>query len=283
MSPRWCRRTCLTVCAALVLLTACGSAEQATDSLQPEPVDDETPEPVELVGLWTVEGAGEDGTLRLDGDRGVALFRDCGLIYGQWDANTDGLFLGEASAWGGGCGQDRPTPAWLHAAAAHRPDGEGHVLLDEAGEPVARLVPGEVPTVPPTVLESVAQPPEVSEETRRGLQQGVPLPDGLAAADSEALVGRWVPLDAPADSEAHAKFDPGGAWSGSDGCNELGGRWRSGTDGALLATGRGSTDIGCENIPVESRLTRAARAGFDGEVLVLIDRQGAVLGRFEPS
>lgn len=67
------------------------------------------------------------------------------------------------------------------------------------------------------------------------------------------------------------------------GCNELGGRWRSGTDGALVATGRGSTDIGCENIPVESRLTRVARAGFDGDVLVLIDTQGAVLGRFEPS
>lgn len=216
MSPRWCR-TWLTVCAALVLLTACGSAEQATDSVRPERVDDETPEPVELVGLWAVEGAGEDGTLRLDGDRGVTLFRDCGVIYGQWDANTDGLFLAEVSAWSGGCGQDRPTPAWLHAAGAHRPDGEGHVLLDEAGEPVARLVPGEVPTVPPTVSESVAQLPKVSEETRRGLQQGVPLPDGLAAADSEALVGRWTPLDAPADSEAHAEFDPGGTWSGSDG------------------------------------------------------------------
>lgn len=282
MFPRWCR-ICSTVCAALVLLTACGSAKQGADSPQPEPVDDETPEPVELVGLWAVEGAGEGGTLRLDGDRGLALFRNCGLIYGQWDANSDGLFLGEASAWGGGCGQERPTPAWLHAAAAHRPDGEGHVLFDEGGEPIARLVPGEVPTVPPTVSESVAQPPEVSEEARRGLQQAVALPDGLAAADSEALLGRWMPVDAPADSDAHAQFNPDDTWSGSDGCNDLGGRWRSGTDGALLATGRGSTQIGCENIPVESRLTRAVRAAFDGDVLVLIDRQGAVIGRFEPS
>lgn len=279
MSSRWCRM-CLTVCAALALLAACGTPRQAADS--PKPVDDETPEPVELVGFWAVEGAGEDGTLRLDDDRRVALFRDCGLIYGQWDANTDGLFLGEASAWGGGCGQDRPTPAWLHAAAAHRPDGDGHMLLDEGGEPVARLVPGEVPTVPPTVSESVAQPPEASEEARRTLQQAVALPDGLAAADSEALLGRWMPLDAPGGSEAHVQFNPDDTWSGSDGCNDLGGRWRSGTDGAFLATGRGSEQIGCENIPVESRLTRTIRAGFDGDVLVLIDHQGVVLGRFEP-
>jgi hypothetical protein len=93
--------------------------------------------------------------------------------------------------------------------------------------------------------------------------------------------GRWAPTDAPTGYASHATFGGDAQWSGSDGCNGLRGHWRSGSDGALLAVGSGSNDIGCENIPVDQRLVRAARAGFDGDVLVLVDRQGAEVGRFD--
>jgi hypothetical protein len=235
---------------------------------------------VALVGLWEVLDAGEEpGTILKLGTGQLALLRPCGPIWGAWNADAAGLFVAGASAWHGPCGDD-PRPAWLTAVAAHRPEEEGHVLLDAAGGVVARLVPGDEPTLPDTVAQSEAAPPEVTDDTRRRLGPSAPLPAGLVAVDAGSVVGRWVPSDAPAGSEAHAELQADGEWSGSDGCNGLGGRWRTGTGGALLAVGGGHNLAGCGNIPVQDRLERTARAGFDGDVLVLLDRQGDEVGRF---
>jgi heat shock protein HslJ len=223
--------------------------------------------------------------LRLDASseahRGLALFRACGASWGAWNADHDGAFLADGGAWSGEC-RDRPWADWLDAAAKHRPDGDGHVLLDSDGVVVARLVPGEQPTLPPTIAQSEAAPPEITDDTRAALAPATALPSPLAPADAGALLGWWIPTDAPPGSTAHVTFTEDDRWSGSDGCNGEGGRWRAGDEGVLLvAAGGDRTEIGCENIPVDSRMARAARAGLDGDVLVLVDRRGGELGRFD--
>lgn len=271
---------------SVVLATACGPPGEVAGGPTQGSESPAPAEPVDLIGLWEVLDAGEEpgAVLRLD-VRSLRLFRECGAIHGDWNANHDGLFVAGSAGWSGQCAPqgDDPRPAWLLAAATFGAQADGHVLLDEAGQVVARLVPGEEPTVPSTMAQSLATPPVVTDEARRALAPAAPLPASVEPAEHQQLLGRWVPSDAPPGSESHARFHSDGTWSGSDGCNGLGGRWRAGAQAALLATGMASTDIGCENIPVEARLTAAARAGFDGTTLVLFDRQGEELGRFEPS
>jgi hypothetical protein len=57
------------------------------------------------------------------------------------------------------------------------------------------------------------------------------------------------------------------------------GRWTAGSDGRVLATSGVSTLIGCHNVEVAQWWSTAARAGFDGSALVLIDRNGNELAR----
>ena len=200
--------------------------------------------PVSLIGLWTVQAAGEDpGTmLRLGppNGEGFGLFRSCGVISGSWAADASGLFAAGAYGSSGECAGANTTP----------------------------------------VAESEAQPPVVTEEVRRSMAPSAPLPPDLDAPDPAALLGRWVPLGHARPGEVHVEFAAEGAWTGSDRCNGLGGRWRLGAGGAVLATGGPTTLIGCQNIPVQERLVDAARAGMDGDVRVLLDRRERVLGRF---
>ena len=70
------------------------------------------------------------------------------------------------------------------------------------------------------------------------------------------------------------ELDAEGSWTSSDGCNGSMGRWTAGDDGRVLATSGASTLIGCHNVPVDQRWVTAARAGFDGAALVLLDREG---------
>ena len=58
------------------------------------------------------------------------------------------------------------------------------------------------------------------------------------------------------------------------------GRWVSGPLGMLLATRGPMTLMGCEGMAgVPGWLASTARAGFDGETLVLFDVDGRELGR----
>lgn len=241
-------------------------------------------DPIELLGIWEVHDAGEeDGTiLRLDGVEAV-LFRSCGQISGPWRGHDTGLFVQSPNGWSGRCGDADPTPDWLAVAAAFRLDGDERLLLDSAGAIVARLVPGTLDPLPANVWEGYAALPARDDEARRLLGPAQPLPDGLVPADAASLVGRWVPtraLEPDEPIEAYAELLADGTWRGSDGCNGVGGRWRSGRAGAFIATAGMQTRIGCDHVDVATMLTTAARAGIEDGAPVLLDRLGAVTGRF---
>lgn len=244
-------------------------------------------DPVALIGLWSVTRAdGEEpgAVLRIASDD-LSLWRDCGTLMGDWRADTGGLFVADLYGSTGCPAADPLTPAWLRDAAAYQILGEDRVLLDSHGEPVARLSPGGTPKPNPNLAPSEAEPPAVTEEARRALARAAALPVGLAAPDPGALVGRWVPEGGGGGrgpKPAFLKFMADGDWTGSDGCNGLGGRWVAGADGSLLATSGVSTLIGCDNVPIGGWLGRTRRVGLDGAALVLVDADAKEIGRLRP-
>lgn len=243
-------------------------------------------DPVALIGLWSVAGANgeeKEAVLRIAPD-GISLWRECGTLTGSWRADTAGLFVADVYGSTGCPSSDPATPGWLRDAAAYQTVGEERVLLDGRGEPVARLLPGGKPEPNPNLDPSEAEPPVVTEEARRFLARAAALPAGLNAPDRGALVGRWAPEGSTGGGAkpAYVELRADGDWTGSDGCNGVGGRWVAGADGSLLATSGVSTLIACDNAPVGGWLTEARRAGLDGETLVLIDVAGKEVGRLRP-
>jgi hypothetical protein len=265
-----------------LLLAACAAPMGSTDepsvptpTFVPSPAD-----PLALIGSWTITEAGEQqgAILRLAaGD--LTLFRACGLM-GHWRATTDGLFV--AHIFGADCGSDAiDTPAWLRRASGFRQDGKTQLLLDDKGQTVARLLPGARPSPGPHLASEMATPPVADDEARRILAPAASVPANLRPAVRSDLIGRWVPADGGRwnAEQPFAEFATDGEWRGSDGCNGGSGRWTSGRAGALLATAGISTLIGCHGVPVPSWLGQTHRAGFDGDVLVLLDQTGKELGR----
>ncbi|MGW6267022.1 META domain-containing protein [Cellulosimicrobium funkei] len=107
-----------------------------------------------------------------------------------------------------------------------------------------------------------------------------PLPDGTAPATAGDLVGRWQP-GTDYVTDPHVVLAEDGSWTGTDGCNVADGTWRVGAEGRLVVTSGGHTEIGCEGEPVPYLLALSSRAGLDGDVLVLVDHDGAELARLE--
>ena len=156
------------------------------------------------------------------------------------------------------------------------------MLVDRAGRTLARLVPGGRPKVDADTAKSEGEPPVVTDELRRLLGPAAPLPAGLRPASAAELAGRWVPAEGPgsrAPTRPYAELKADGSWSGSDGCNGQGGRWVAGAAGAFLAVAGAQTLIGCEGANMAGWLSDAARAGFAGEQLVLLDRSGKEIAR----
>jgi hypothetical protein len=254
----------------------------ATPSVEPP----RTPggDPWRLIGSWLVTADGEEpgAVLRISGDD-VSLWRRCGQLEGGWRADRSGLFVADLYSGSGRCHPEVPyAPAWLRAAAAFEPRGSGQRLLDAGGTVVARLEPGGRPTAGPDLLASLADPPTVTADDRRAFPDPAPVPAGLLPADRASLVGRWLPQ--PADDvqrpeQPMLQLRADGTWTSSDGCNGSGGRWTAGDGGRVLATVGGSTLVGCRNVDVAGNLYGAARAAFDGTVLVLVDANGAEAGR----
>lgn len=251
--------------------------------------DGSPPDPVALIGNWTVTAAGEGGgVLRLaPSDQGDLLWFDrCGVSMGTWRADAGGLFLadlpGHSPSDRPGCPSDPPRgPDWLTRATAFRVAGDTPILLDDQGRQVARMAAGAKPTPGPHLLPALAEPPVVTPEVRRALAPAAALPAGLTPASRAALLGRWVPAGSgrPGPAPAYVELRDDGGWRGSDGCNGQGGRWVAGAQGALLATAGPSTLIGCANVPVASWLSAASRAGLEDDVLVLVDARGTETGR----
>ncbi|MEV0328335.1 META domain-containing protein [Micromonospora echinospora] len=274
------------------LLAGCGGQAGAgaedPGSLRDGPEAARPLAPEELIGSWTLVDVDEPGAgtiLHLAHPDLHVLGSRCGTLSGSWRADSDGVFLAEvnsASAVEGVPGCERAsqdTPDWLRRVTAYRFDDGGRpVLLDDLAQPVARLVPGASPTPGPEMAASVLEPPVVTDEVRRALAPAVALPATLTPADQHRLVGRWAPVSG--HRNAYLRFTADGDWAGSDGCNDAGGRWISGAGGTLLATTGATTLVGCDaSVPVGSWLWVARRAGFDGEVLVLLDAEGKETGR----
>ncbi|MBQ0901624.1 hypothetical protein [Micromonospora sp. U21] len=252
-------------------------------------------DPVALIGSWKVaevdEGAGDILQLTPDRHDGLLLFDRCGVVMGTWRANVNGLFVAGASGRSVSdndareCrpGPELMTPAWLRRASAFRVEGDSRVLLDVQGGHVARLLPGAKPTPGPNLLPSPAELPVVTDEVRRAFAPAAALPEALTPASRDTLLGRWVPVDARPgrfrSGGPYVELRDDGGWRGSDGCNGEGGRWVAGPAGDFLATSGPTTLMGCDNVSVGVWLSKAWRAGLDGEVLVLLDAQGGETGR----
>jgi heat shock protein HslJ len=248
---------------AVLAVAACG--QQATPAAAAgEPVD-----PAALVGTWSVTGtAAADAVLTVD-PYGFELREGADLRFGSWRAEPSGLFVAHVTGAGGETGEppDTSTPPWLAAAATVTAEGPDVVLHDATGATTARLTP------------RTRSSPEPGGTAAPG--PAAVLPEGLTPAERSRLAGRWTPAEPTrAPEPPHVELTADGAWHGSDGCNSAAGRWTAGADGVVLATSGPMTLMGCEGmVDVPGWLGQAARAGFDGETLVLLDPDGHELGR----
>lgn len=264
-------------------LSGCG-AGPASQATSPEPTRNPvSSDPLELVGQWFLDAEGEDPGSAISLDEEMTLFRGCGVMDGQWEADgQQGLFVAASAGGDGECfkGNGPPMLPWLDAAVAFRIDGDNRRLLDSAGSTVAVLRPGAKPTVGPNRSRDVYErPPSVTPEMRTEAQEPSALPVGVRPAEQQDLVGRrWRPVEVDPSSQAHLAFRADGRWLGSDGCNGHGGRYVLGREGRLLSTGGPSTLIGCKGAPVGGWMSRTTRAGVRDGDLLLYDHDGDLLG-----
>lgn len=247
----------------LLVLAACGRPAGASQEGFPADM-------TALVGTWSIT-AEPDAQLVLE-TSGFTLTTASGVRFGSWRADAGGAFVATVDGAEGGSAESPPdlsTPAWLADAVVAEIDGTDRVLRDAAGAETTRLTGDPAAAAP---LPDGNRPP-------------APLPAGVVAALGDRLVGRWEPEGGSAAPEPpHVDFTADGAWTGSDGCNGTQGRWTSGPDGVLVATSGPTTLIGCDGqVDVAGWLAQAARAGFDGPTLVLLDAAGTELGRLDPA
>ena len=85
-------------------------------------------------------------------------------------------------------------------------------------------------------------------------------PPAVTAPTTPQRVPRYL---STGPAEPYAEFAPDGTWTGTDGCNGLGGVWRLAAGGLSLATTGPMTAMGCEGMqPVETWIAQATRAGL---------------------
>ncbi|MCD2440901.1 hypothetical protein LQ757_01305 [Agromyces sp. SYSU K20354] len=275
---------------ALALVAASITPGCATSSAPPGPsTAPSTPtptaaaaDPIGLVGLWRVSGAAgesDETWLRLGGGE-LALWRECGTLGGSWIAG-ERAFLAQIWSASRDCGVAFADVGWLDAAASYRATADGWQLLDAGGEPVASLAIDGAPEPINGVEASFAEAPVTDDLARALFADAPPLPESLAPASTDDLIGRWDPVGLSVMTDPHVVFLAFGDWNGSDGCNGQRGRWAFEDDGGLLTTTGGSSDMWCEGAPVSSWVTGARLAGLDGQELVLLDRDGVELGRLQ--
>ena len=241
--------------------------------------------PLQLVGVWHVTDTGErQAPVASLGNLGLLLWQSCGWVSGSWNANQQGLFVGNLTGGDRACmfATDL-NPKWLATATAYKAAGRDELILGPTGGVLARLVPTIVPRVLRKGMLPAYTHPVITSQLRKVLLQvNRPLPSGLVPATGKQLVGQWVPASLRVGhwhQTPYLTFTPNGNWSGSDGCNGLGGRWSMGSGGSLVVVESPSTLIGCNNVNVEWWLFRAARAAFRGPTLLFVDASGSVTSR----
>lgn len=109
-----------------------------------------------------------------------------------------------------------------------------------------------------------------------------PAPAGVdpVATDPADLVGTWRPtfikdfskLDNSRPKGATITFADDGKWSGSDGCNGIGGTYDA-DPGEISVESGYQTLIGCDNVPNGEALNKSAHFRVRGTVLTLYDAQ----------
>ncbi|UFU05972.1 META domain-containing protein [Ruania halotolerans] len=266
------------LCAAVLVLAGCGgiSGDQPPEEA---PANDQQPAASELVGLWRVEADG------LDVDTWVQLgspfspsdvtvwSQDC-TQSGMWRARS-GTLLTQLGSWSGAC--DGPEQPWLVNATRYAASGDGMVLIDAAGEETAQLTINGEPPSNPTIADEFREQPELTEEQRVEWDSTpAPLPEGVEPAAMDDLLGRWVPTQ-HYSTDPYLELAEGGTWTGSDGCNEVGGRWALTEDGSLLTVSGAQTLIGCEGHDLSSAMAQAAWLVVDGERLAFYGSEGELL------
>lgn len=293
------RRGCLATLVVMGVLLAGCSRQSHPERAVPQPISGTSGPvaplaPESLIGSWTIVDVADPGAgriLRL-ADRDLDLVGSrCGTLGGSWRASSDGTFLADiftasTAAVEGipGCAKaSQETPEWLRRVTAYQFDGAGlPVLLDARAQPVARLIPGATPTPEPDKADDLLEPPVITDEARRAMKPAVALPAKLVPVDRTRLAGRWAPRTG--HKAAYLQFTADGEWRGSDGCNDESGRWITAASGTLLTTARVFTLMYCaDSVSVGGWLLAARRAGFDGQVLVLLDAEGTETGRLFPA
>jgi hypothetical protein len=243
-------------------------------------------DPAGLVGAWYVAAPGETaGTMLTIGDRvdgEVLLFRACGVMDAQWQANRHAMLVMRSDGGDQTCflPADRhphPEPAWMLRITTWREAGSGELLLDTSGRTVAKLTPGAHPKVGSNRLSDYGLPPLVTARMRASWSDPAPLPAGVEPVTSRDLRGRWVPVTRR-PARAYVQFDPDASYHGSDGCNGAGGQYLLGPGGLVLTTSGPSTAIGCDNSPLPAWVSESARLGLRDRRLVFVDGRGHVLG-----
>jgi hypothetical protein len=200
------------------------------------------------------------------------------------------IALDPSGSTGEACGRDefeRLSASWpaLISAATFGVNAEGALVLrDQDGATVATLTPTPTLRRVDGVAPQQFEVPTASARGRATYDRVLVVPQDLTPATKESLVGNWAPEGARND-RARLMFNADGSFTGSDGCNGVGGRWSMVDDGGAMVTTppRPSTLIGCNNSGVPATVYGARFAGFDGEVLVLTDIFGEELSRFVPA
>lgn len=243
----------------------------------------------DLVGLWAVRAAGEpSGTLlRLGED--LRIIRSAGYVTGEWVSDDEGLFLGAYQYFGGQVGSesfDSNEPTWLVRAALVRRAGDGYDLLDRSGTVTAQLTPREAVGAHTGVRPGNLPVPSLTDALRTRLTGDEPLPAGIVPAAADTVVGTWGTADAAAERSL-ITVKPDGTWAGSgaatDGCNPTDGAWNVSAGAVVTLNYDFPKIIDCTDPAATAWWTKARRAGFDGDRLILFGHDGNVLGRLAPT
>lgn len=267
----------------VVLLVAGCSGSGSGAARQPNgPSHPVVGNPLELVGAWHVTGAGEQaGTSLILGSQ-LILFRSCGELFGSWNADEYGDFIGAATGGSQRCFLGRHEDsdvAWLRQAVGFRIVGLGRILVDASNKVVARLSPGAHPTAGSDVAPSEASPPVVTPALAHSFMPPAALPSRFQPATTDSVLGRWHAVGPTAGNPAaYVEFSTEGRWDGSDGCNGIGGNYAIGPAGELLTTSGASTDVGCDNAPLDTWIGQARRVAVSQGRLVLFDATAHEIG-----
>ncbi|WP_024356850.1 META domain-containing protein [Leucobacter chironomi] len=100
-----------------------------------------------------------------------------------------------------------------------------------------------------------------------------------ASAEEPSVIGAWGAPETR--GEPSIVFEPDGSYTGNDGCNGIGGRWRNdtGADDTVDLGTMHSTRMFCEG--VDTWLSLARSAELSGDTLTLLDEDGGEIGTLQ--